>query len=248
MRKDKFQLMWESMQKEGYFRTHPHYADHFGVDLSAADKELDSMLLDLDFSLAEITMPVPYSEELERAVKRTESRWLRQMFNPPAAGVALDIGCGFGRTVAWMQQYYSSIIATDISREAIDAAQERFQSSPIVRFYVNEADALPAEIAPGSIDFAYAFTVFQHIPREFTTSILAQLAGLLTNSGVVVFNLLSGINESEDSGIAQTEWAIGYSEQQAAQLLKKAGLKPHRMVLWSRPETAMKWLWVRAGR
>jgi len=248
MHKDKFQNMWESMQKEGYFKTHPHYTDHFGADLSVADKELDGMLLALDFSLAEITMPVPYSEELERAVKRTESRWLRQMFNPPEAGIALDIGCGFGRTVAWMQQYYSSVIGTDISREAIAAAQARFRSFPNVRFYVNDADALPTEIAPGSIDFAYAFTVFQHIPREFTSSILSQLAGLLTSSGVVVFNLLSGINESEESGVAQTEWAIGYSKQQAEQLLQQAGLKPHRMVFWSRPETAMKWLWVRAGR
>ena len=248
MRKDKFQHMSESMQKEGYFKTHPHYTDHFGADLSAADKALDSMMLALDYSLSEIIMPAPYSEELERSVKRTESSWLRQMFNPPEDGTALDIGCGFGRTVAWMQQNYSSVIGTDISQEAIVAAQARFQSFPNVRFYVNDADALPAEITRGSVDFAYAFTVFQHIPREFTISILSQLAGLLTNSGVVVFNLLSGINESEESGVAQTEWAIGYSKQQAEQLIQNTGLKMQRMVLWSRPETAMKWLWVRAGR
>lgn len=248
MREDKFQVMWESMQKEGYFRTHPHYTDHFGAEPSAADKELDDMLLALDYSVPEITMPATYSEELERAVKRTESGWLRQMFNLPEQGTALDIGCGFGRTVAWMQEYYSSVIGTDISKEAIVAARARFQANPNVRFYLNEADSLPEEIVPASIDFAYAFTVFQHIPREFTLSILSQLAGLLTNSGVVVFNLLSGINESEESGVAHTEWAIGYSKQQAAQLLHKAGLKPHRFVLWSRPETTMMWLWVMAGR
>lgn len=248
MQKDTFQKMWESMQKEGYFKTHPHYIDHFGASLSAADKQLDAMLLSLDFSEEEITMPVPYSEELERAVKRTESFWLRAMFNPPANGTALDIGCGFGRTVAWMQQHYAAVIGTDISAEAVAYAQQQFQQSPHVRFYVNEADALPAEIAAGSIDFAYAFTVFQHIPRQFSASILTQLAGLLSDSGVAVFNLLSGINESEDSGVAETEWAIGYSKQQAMQLLDSAGLKLHRFVVWSRPETSMRWLWVMASR
>lgn len=248
MQKDTFQQMWEFMQKEGYFKTHPHYTDHFGASLSAADKQLDAMLLSMDFSIDAVTMPEPYSEELERAVKRTESFWLRAMFNPPSTGTALDIGCGFGRTVAWMQESYSAVIGTDISAEAITYARQQFRQSPRVKFYVNEADALPAEIASGSIDFAYAFTVFQHIPRQFSASILTQLAGLLNDSGVVVFNLLSGINETENSGAVDTEWAIGYSKQQATQLLDKAGLKLHRFVVWSRPETAMQWLWVMAGR
>ena len=107
---------------------------------------------------------------------------------------------------------------------------------------------MPAELTQDSIDFAYAFTVFQHMPREFAASILSQVAGLLNGSGVVVFNLLSGINESEESGVADTEWAIRYNRHQAEQLLASAGLKPRRFVVWSRPETPMTWLWVSASR
>lgn len=117
MQKDSFKQMWESMQREGYFKTHPHYTDHFGTTLSDADTQLDAMLLSLDFSRDDITMPVPYSEELERAVKRTESFWLPQMFNMTENGNALDIGCGFGRTVEWLQRQYAQVIATDISAE-----------------------------------------------------------------------------------------------------------------------------------
>lgn len=248
MQKDSFKHMWEVMQQEGYFKTHPHYTDHFGASLSDADKQLDAMLLTLDYTQDAITMPVPYSEALERAVKRTESMWLPTMFKIPGTGTVLDIGCGFGRTVAWLQPQYSQVLATDISAEAIAFARDKFQHAGNVQFFVNEADALPAEIAPGSIDFAYAFTVFQHMPREFALSLLTQTARCLNVGGVVAFNLLSGINEAVDSGDAATEWAIGYSKEQAQHLLESAGLKPQRFVVWSRSETSMTWLWVLAGR
>jgi len=243
-----FKRMWERMQQDGYFRNHPHYSDHFGTDLSDKDRALDAAIIDLDFDTDDIVMPAPYSEALERAVMRTESIWLPKMFELPAGGTAFDLGCGFGRTVAWLKDRYATVHASDISAEVIDEAKRRIGKAPNVQFHVNEADTLPSDIAPGTVDVAYIFTVFQHIPREYAASLLSQVTELLSDSGVAVFNLISGANENLNDGAVDTEWAIGYSHEQAAALVAQAGLQTRRIVRWSRPETPISWLWVLAGR
>lgn len=242
-----FKGMWESMQRRGYFANHPHYTDHFGAVLSEEDKDLDAMILSLDFSSDEVTMPIPYSEALERGVKRTESIWLYKMFDLPLGGTALDLGCGFGRSVQWLSKKYDHVFASDLSAEVIATAKQRCKAGNIT-FCVNTADALPQEIQGNAVDVAYIFTVFQHIPREFSLNLLTQLGSILNHRGVVAFNLLSNVNEDINKGETATEWAIGYSKQQARELVEAAGLKLIRLVNWSRPETKMSWLWVLAGR
>lgn len=248
MQQEEFQLMWQRMQKQGYFRNHPHYTDHFGAELSAEDKALDAMILSLDFSGDDITMPVPYSAALERSAKRTESQWLYTMFDLPETGTAFDLGCGFGRSVQWLSQRYDKVFASDISAEVIETAKQRVGQSDNVSFCVNDADSIPAEIAAGSIDVAYIFTVFQHIPREYSLKLLGQVSKVLNQRGVAVFNLLSNANQEVNDGEIDTEWAIGYSREQAQQLVENAGLNLRRLVRWSRPETETSWLWVLAAK
>lgn len=240
--------MWEDMQRDGYFQNHPHYQDHFGVAPTAAESELDASLLALDFTSDDITMPIPYSDELERSVKRTESEWLYKMFPLPRRGLAYDIGCGFGRSLQWMSGVYDEVIGSDISATVITQARQNLKNTPNLRLYVNSADSLPEEIEPRSVDVAYIFTAFQHIPRDYAQRLLTQLRPLLAPAGKVVFNLLTNINESLEDGAINTEWSIGYSHGQASQLLEMAGFKPLRLVTWSRPETTVRWLWVFAEK
>ncbi len=67
-----FKTMWERMQKNDYFSDHAHYTDYHGYGFSESDKSLDADFVSLDYSVADIIMPAPYSEGLERAAKRTE--------------------------------------------------------------------------------------------------------------------------------------------------------------------------------
>ena len=242
-----FKAMWEQMQDDGYFKNHPHYKDYFGLEPSEEDKALDAQILKLDFSKHDIEMPAPYSETLERAVKRTESEWLYKMFDLPVGGTALDLGCGFGRSVVWLRERYNKVLATDISSSVIELAQRLIQSDN-VEFYVNDADRLPAAIESESIDVAYIFTVFQHIPREFAGDLLQQVAEKLSPGGLVVFNLISDVNETVNDGVAETEWAIGYSRPQAESLIADAELGCERIVRWYRPENDVSWLWVAARK
>lgn len=248
MDKKKFKDMWEAMQIDGYFTTHPHYEDYFGKELTDEDRAMDQTIMSLDFSSSDIFIPIPYSEALERSAKRTEPMWLPKTFDLPQSGVALDVGCGFGRSVRWLSDQYDQVIGTDISSQVIDKARVLCKEIDNAAFYVNEADSLPPEVVPSSIDMAYVFTVFQHIPREYTLGLLQKIHEALSDNGVVVFNLVSSINEDKNDGVAETEWAIGYSESQAQDLLDKAGLQLQKMTKWSGPESSASWLWVAAGK
>lgn len=248
MKSDYFKSMWEKMQKDGYFRNHADYSDHFGQAPSKDESIMDAKLLELDFQKDEISMPFGYSQELERSVKRTESEWLYEMFDLPTSGVALDLGCGFGRTTSWMAKQYERVIASDISSVVIEEARKNLQNMKNIEFCVNDADSIPASIENGSLDLAYIFTVFQHIHREFAEGILKQMASALKPEGKVVFNLLSDINEQVDDGAENTEWTIGYSREQAIALVEGSGLSVERLVRWYRPENAVSWLWVCARR
>lgn len=241
-----FKEMWERMQDDGYFKHHPHYQDFFGLELTDADRALDEAVLALNFDSEDIEMPAPYSEALERSVKRTEENWLPRMFQLPERGTALDIGCGFGRSVIWLRDKYEKVHATDISSSVVELA-EKLCAAENVSFHVNDADSLPAGIPAGSVDVAYIFTVFQHIPREFAGNLLKQASDLLAPGGVAVFNLISEVNESLNDGVVDTEWAIGYTRDQARELVEDAGLEVERIVRWYRPENEVSWLWV-AGR
>jgi len=248
MKADNFKNMWEHMQKDGYFENHPHYSDHFGKPPTKEELTLDELIRALDFSSSEIVLPVPYSESLERSVKRTESYWLYQMFDLPKNGIALDLGCGFGRTVEWLCNVYDHVHASDISSEVIEQAKLRLAKHANISFHVNSADSIPTDLLPDSINIAYIFTVFQHIPREYALQLLTQLRTVLSSNGIVVFNLLSNVNHVLNDGTLNTEWAIGYSEDQARELIVDSGLKCSRIVSWSRPETEITWLWILATK
>jgi SAM-dependent methyltransferase len=248
MDKLSFKQMWEKMQKEGYFSNHPHYTHDHQSPIGGEEKKLDEMLLSLDFSQEDFVYPVAYSEALERSVKRTEAYWLPMMFDLPEQGRALDVGCGYGRTLRWMSEVYEQVVGVDISEEVITQAKKHFLNSAGVELFPSGPDHLPVELSDDSFDLVYVFTVFQHIPREYTAALLKDIARVLKPQGKVAFNLLSNINEDLDDGEFGTEWAIGYRVESVNALLEELGLRPEKITRWSSPGYEVAWLWVLATK
>lgn len=248
MDKEQFKNMWEKMQRAGYFSSHSHYLSDYDSRLSESEKALDTLIRDIDYSQSLVEFPVDYSDEMERSVKRCESKWLPQMFELPAAGRVLDIGCGYGRSLKWLASVYDEAVGVDISAKAIDEAESFLKDCDNIRLFTSPADGIASEIRNERFDFIYAFTVFQHIPRQFTQRILSDAGELLEADGRIAFNLLTGINEDADSGIDETEWAIGYGEAAVAELLRAAGLKLIKLNKWCGPGTDVGWLWVLASK
>jgi len=252
-----FQDMWDHMQKEGYFRNDPHYQDwHEGYqdagvfDASAIDLDArpEPIFENLDFSKENLVLRGDFSLELRRALKRNEYYWLPRMFDLPSSGTVLDIGCGYGRSLEWLHKVYNHAIGIDISDYVIDIAKKRFQMIDNVCFFSNEGASFPPEIENESIDLVYCFTVFQHIPREFTANYLKECYRVLKPKGKIIFNLISGINEDVDEGELGTEWVIGYSVEQAKRLVDRAGLRCAKVNRWRSENIDASWLWVEAGK
>lgn len=236
------------MQEEGYFASHPHYSSSSIEALSDGDQDLDWQVCELEFSEEVVVFPVPYSDSLERSVKRTESVWLPKMFDLPQSGAALDVGCGYGRSIKWLRNIYDEVVGVDISETAINSAAEFLEDLSNVSLYVSNGSSLPAHLPRNHFDFTYAFTVFQHIPREFTLKILSDVNKVLKPGGKVVFNMISGLNEHKNDGDMGVEWAIGYSEQAVKELLKKSRLSLVKTYKWTATGLPVSWLWVLAEK
>ncbi len=245
MRRADFKEMWEAMQRAGYFADHAHYADwfddqpHAGNDHSA---ELD-VFGDLDEFTEEVVFPGSYSDDLERLIKRTEPLWFPRLFPISNTGTALDVGCGFGRSLDWMHRVFDRVIGVDISEHAIELAGRRLAEVDNVELHVGEGDGLPPAIAEHSVDFIFSFNVFEHIPRPFTKRYLEDFRRVLKPGGMAVFNLLSGSHEWTRSGKAHTEWSIGYSQRAITRLVRDAGLEVDRRVRWCMENGGAYWTW-----
>lgn len=243
-----FRAMWDNMQADGYFARSHNYPDFADPLHPPDDRPIDTVLRGLDYTAAQLHFPLPFSSELERAVVHTEASWLPQLAELPTRGLAVDIGCGYGRSVAWLKDRFDRVIGIDVSEHIVRQASATFRGCANTEFLLASGDALPDAIADGSADFIYAFTVFQHVPREHTAATLRSAARKLKPGARLVFNLVSGVNEQVNAGPYGIEWTIGYSQQQAIELIERCGLRLDKLVRWTADGAPASWLWLSASR
>lgn len=248
MDSNQFKEMWERMQGDGYFANSIQYDDYEDPLRPRQPSDTDLALMQLDYSADHLHFPVPHSRELEASVLHTERHWLPMMFDLPAQGLALDLGCGYGRSVVWLKERFDAVIGLDISQTVLETARRTFANVSNVSFAFAPGEQFPETIGPDSVDFIYAFTVFQHIPREFTANYLRDARRRLREGGLIVFNLISDLNEDVNGGVFGTEWLIGYSDNAARRLVEDAGLRLERIVRWTADGAPGSWLWVGARR
>jgi SAM-dependent methyltransferase len=103
----------------------------------------------------------------------------------PRARRALEIGCGPGRLLKPMSDYFGEIHGVDISDEMIRRAAENLVAIP--HAHVRHApDSTLAAYADDSFDFVYSYAVFQHIPsREVVFGYLDEANRVLKPGGIL---------------------------------------------------------------
>jgi SAM-dependent methyltransferase len=116
----------------------------------------------------------------------------KELFRLPASAIgrrALEIGCGPGRLMGPMSRHFGEIHGVDISEEMITLAGERLRSISNARLHVTQASDL-SMFGDDSFDFAYSYTVFQHIPsRDVVLNYLRESRRVLKPGGILCCQL-----------------------------------------------------------
>lgn len=265
LKKDLFHIaqkqkdMWDSMQRNGYFKRHPIYRSWSSGreepspvrKSDRAEKQaIPEFLSSIDFSAPEIIFDIKdvdpfktFNDVIDPALKLAEDEWLPKIVDLTPEMTVLDIGCGYGRTEEWMRRYVRDIYGIDISDYIIGVCKRRFSEIDNVYFYVNSGYDL-SMFEDAKFDFVYCFNVFQHIPRKLTEKYFQEIKRTLKQEGVFLFNMLSGINYDLDDGPCSAEWAIGYTEKDVDRLVKKSGLNALKTSKWMVRNVKPYWIWM----
>ena len=75
----------------------------------------------------------------------------------------LEIGCGVGRMTRMLARIFGHVTAVDVSNEMLELAKRNLVGIDNISLVLGDGSTL-APIPSDSIDFAFSFIVFQHIP------------------------------------------------------------------------------------
>lgn len=124
----------------------------------------------------------------------------------PAPSVALDYGCGIGRTIPTLSILWpgTKFVGIDISKDFLNfsASQSVLQNvdlyyanANVQHYYQYNSEPLNERIklfdrgaCNINADFAYAYSVLTHLNRSEAASLLSDISSLLKNGGVALIS------------------------------------------------------------
>ncbi len=109
-------------------------------------------------------------------------RWMARN-KVPAIESMLEIGCGTGHALGWLQRYFRPrrMVATDLDLRMLAAADGRIKKQPRLTTALACADATHLPFATGSFDAVVGFGFLHHVPHWQRA--LAEVARVLRPGG-----------------------------------------------------------------
>jgi cyclopropane fatty-acyl-phospholipid synthase-like methyltransferase len=167
---------------------------------------------------------------------------------------ALVIGAGYGRETAVIAPAISMVYCIDVESETLLKQRAAFlQATKGITNYVNLSYQDGWEIWLPSIDFAYSFTVFQHITRDITMDYFRIVADKLKPAGRFLAQFCQGLQSGTKDVVPglvyepQVNWTIEDIQAAAAAVgLKIYSL--HTMPKMTQAKKKFLWHWMLAGR
>jgi SAM-dependent methyltransferase len=111
-------------------------------------------------------------------------------------GRALDFGCGAGRLTQALCDYFTECHGVDIAPSMIELANRYNRYSDKCQYHLNDRSDL-ALFGNDEFDFIYSNIVLQHMRPEYSASYLIEFLRLLRPGGLLVFQLPSEPNVSD---------------------------------------------------
>ena len=154
---------------------------------------------------------------------------------------ALEIGCGPGRLLRPMSQYFAEIHGIDVSDEMVALARQKLAGIP--NAFPHHADGSDlAQFPDRHFGFVYSYAVFQHIPSaEVVFSYLRETLRVLQPGGIARLH----INGLPRTSKTYTTWegvrisaseVRAFAREQGAELLALTGADTQYMwTTWRKP-------------
>ena len=99
---------------------------------------------------------------------------------------ALDVACGEGYGSALLAAVAANVVGIDVAADVVAHAALRYRDRANLRFETGSAAKLP--LADKSIDAVVSFETIEHLPREDQARMLAEIARVLTDDGVLILS------------------------------------------------------------
>jgi len=134
---------------------------------------------------------------------------------------ALEIGCGIGRMTRHLAGVFGEIHGVDVSGEMIAEGRRKLADVPNAYLYeTSGSDLAPFEDA--SLDFAFSFIVFQHIPyKDAILAYFREVYRTLKPGCMFKFQVQGGEVPTPDTWLG-----VGFSAAEMARVARDIGFEP----------------------
>ena len=102
----------------------------------------------------------------------------------------LDLGCGAGRDMAWLESQGAKVIGADLSKGMLSQARQ------VVRGPLVQADMLMLPFPPGTFNGVWCMASLLHLPKSEAPSALAEIKRILIPGGTLALGLHEGDGET----------------------------------------------------
>jgi len=137
----------------------------------------------------------------------------------PKDAVVLEIGCGLGRLLRPISLRAREAHGVDISSEMVHRARESLRDRPNV--HVHHTDGTLLSLGAERFDFAYSYTVFQHISdKPSVLQYFRDAATLLKRGALFRFQICLGDQRSPRARKAGSWLGVVWDEQELRRALE----------------------------
>ncbi len=128
--------------------------------------------------------PAPFLDQGRRHNEIVRGALSRAAFDSASAGRLLDWGCGCGRVLRW----WSDLPATEVHGCDYSPKLVRWvnRNLPFAEARMNSMRP-PLPYETGAFDFAYAISVVTHLPDDFASAWMTEIARVLRPGGLFFF-------------------------------------------------------------
>jgi len=106
-----------------------------------------------------------------------------------AAPRILDLGCGPGRDMAWLEARGASVVGLDVSAGMLGAARR------VVRGELVQADMRELPLPDGSFDAVWCMAALLHVPKAEAHGVLGEMRRVVRDRGLLALGVKQGDGE-----------------------------------------------------